>query len=109
VAENETIAFMRGNEDLLVNRANQVAEISSKQLHSIYNVEPQAALVIFCAGCMLAVDKSSTDISKRIKRSLPGVPFIGGFTFGEQGRFADNVNRHGNLMISCVTFGVNDE
>ena len=109
VAENETIAFMRGNEDLLVNRANQVAEISSKQLHTIYNVEPQAALVIFCAGCMLAVDKSTTDISKSIKRSLPDVPFIGGFTFGEQGRFADNVNRHGNLMISCVTFGVSDE
>lgn len=109
VSENESIAFMRGNEGLLIKRANQVAEISSKQLQTIYNVEPQAALVIFCAGCMLALDKSPSDIAKSIKRSLPNVPFIGGFTFGEQGRFLDSVNRHGNLMISCVTFGVNDE
>ncbi len=109
VTENDTITFMRGNEDLLINRANKVAEISSKQLHSIYNVKPQAALVIFCAGCMLAVDKSTTDIAKRIKRALPDTPFIGGFTFGEQGRFVDSVNRHGNLMISCVTFGASDE
>lgn len=109
VTEQQSITFMRGNEDLLLNRAAQVAEISSKQLQTIYSVAPQAGLVIFCAGCMLAVDKTAADIAKEIKRALPNIPFIGGFTFGEQGRFADGVNRHGNLMISCVTFGADNE
>jgi hypothetical protein len=39
-----------------------------------------------------------------VNQSLGGKPFLGSFTFGEQGCFAGGENRHGNLMISVLVF-----
>ena len=36
--------------------------------------------------------------------AMSDAPFVGCFTFGEQGFLADR-NMHGNLMISAVAFG----
>jgi len=40
-----------------------------------------------------------------LRQALGGRPFLGNFTFGEQGAFLDKQNRHGNLMISVVALG----
>ena len=60
------------------------------------------ALVIFCAGCMLTVREQMDAVVDSLKRALPGVPFLGSFTFGEQGCLVGGENRHGNLMISVT-------
>ena len=46
-----------------------------------------------------------TEVSSGLARSLGNKPFLGNFTFGEQGCFVGGTNHHGNLMISVVVFG----
>ena len=57
---------------------------------------------------MLAIEKEIGLVSQSLAEALPSVPFLGNFTFGEQGRFLEGRNRHGNLMISCVLFRKTD-
>ena len=62
------------------------------------------ALVIYCAGCMLTVQDEMEEVAAEVREALGGKPFLGAFTFGEQGCFTGGENRHGNLMISVVVF-----
>ena len=63
------------------------------------------ALVIYCAGCMLTVRDRMAEVSSGLSRSLGNKPFLGNFTFDEQGCFVGGTNQYGNLMISVVVFG----
>ena len=54
---------------------------------------------------MLAVQDRLTDVTDGVAEALPNIPYLGIFTFGEQGVVLDGRNRHGNLMISAVVFG----
>ena len=62
------------------------------------------ALVVFCGGCMMAIEDELGDVSAQVGEVLGGRPYLGIFTFGEQGRFLAGGNRHGNLMIVTVVF-----
>ena len=69
--------------------------------------EPESitgALVIYCAGCMLTVQDDMQQVARQIDAAIDHAPFLGIFTFGEQGCFIGNENSHGNLMISAVVF-----
>ena len=105
----DRVTFMQGDTELLVQRAATVSGIARQQLTNLYDSKPQAAIIIFCAGCMLAIPDDIKRVHQGIKQQLDNTPFIGGYTFGEQGRFADGINRHGNLMISAIIFGSVDE
>ena len=59
---------------------------------------------IFCAGCMLTLSSAMEQVVDSLLLARQGVPFIGPYTFGEQGRFSGGENAHGNLMISTVVF-----
>jgi hypothetical protein len=61
------------------------------------------ALVVYCAGCMLTVGGRMSEVPEQLDAAL-NAPFLGVFTFGEQGRLGAAANRHGNLMISVVAF-----
>ena len=67
--------------------------------------KPKGILIIYCAGCMLTVSDSISTMLDKVRNSVGDIPVAGAYTFGEQGRFLDGVNRHGNLMISAVVFG----
>jgi len=55
-----------------------------------------------CAGSMLAIPPSERiKIPFLIKNTVGSVPFIGAFTFGEQG-FLAGKNFHGNLGNSMI-------
>lgn len=105
VNTGDRLTFMQGDTELLVQRAATVSGIARQQLSNLYDSKPQAAIVIFCAGCMLAIPDDIKRVHEGIRQELDKIPFIGGYTFGEQGRFADGINRHGNLMISAIIFG----
>ena len=45
------------------------------------------ALVVYCGGCMLAVQGRMDEVVNGINAALAGRPFLGTFTFGEQGCF----------------------
>lgn len=99
VAEGNVIHFMEGSPDSLTQRAGRTA----KQTVQASRANPAGALVIYCAGCMLSVLDRMDEVAAEIDVALDHKPFLGVFTFGEQGHTANGQNCHGNLMISCVT------
>ena len=99
----KTITMMTTTEDALVNRAAEVLAVGMN-CNSESSGPIAGALVVFCAGCMLQVRDRIGEIAGQIDRVLSGAPYLGVFTFGEQGCFLGGENRHGNLMISAVIF-----
>jgi hypothetical protein len=53
---------------------------------------------------MLTVRDRIDQVVAGLDEGLGGAPFLGCFTFGEQGCFVGGENRHGNLMISVTVF-----
>ncbi len=103
IETGETLTQMTGSLDALADRAGTVARFAVKQA----NVQPDqiaGALMVYCGGCRLAVEQKIETVYSGVNAGLAGNPFMGVFTFGEQGRVYGAGNKHGNLMISCVTF-----
>ncbi|MEO0819357.1 MAG: FIST N-terminal domain-containing protein [Pseudomonadota bacterium] len=103
VAPGERLTLMTGSPDSLVRRAGRVASLAAER-GTMAREDIAGALVIFCGGCMLAVRERMDEVAAEVDRALGGAPSLGLFTFGEQGAVLGERNRHGNLMISCVTF-----
>lgn len=108
VSAGDKIWLMHGNKTDLISRAGEVVRIAKQNLKFQYNLSPAGAIIVYCAGCMLAVQARLAEVQQAIQNELGDIPFLVTFTFGEQGCFADGSNRHGNLMISAVLFGAND-
>ncbi|MGP1666214.1 MAG: FIST C-terminal domain-containing protein, partial [Rhodanobacter sp.] len=101
--EGTRLFSMRGEKRRLIERAGRVAAAATATLAG--GVENLAGgLVVYCAGCMLAVGDQMSEVSEVVSASFDGQPFLGCFTFGEQGAVLDT-NAHGNLMISAIAFG----
>jgi len=103
VEEGDELTLMHGSEQSLVSRAGRVATAALVG----GGIEPDqcaGALVVYCAGCMLAVQENMDAVAEEMNQALGGRPFLGMFTFGEQGCFTGGDNYHGNLMISVVAF-----
>ena len=62
------------------------------------------ALIIYCAGCMLAVQNEMEEVAHQFRKALGGQPFLGIHTFGEQGCALLGENTHANLMMSIIVF-----
>jgi hypothetical protein len=60
--------------------------------------------MVFCGGLMMAIRERMEAVSDGVEEALEGAPFLGIFTFGEQGIFANGETQHANLMISCAVF-----
>ncbi len=103
VDEGDSLTLMHGSVKGLTERAGKVASLSM-QVAGIAPADVKGALMVYCGGCMLAVQDHMSDVINGVVQALPGAPFLGVFTFGEQGMVLDGNNRHGNLMISCIVF-----
>ncbi len=101
--EGDEIILMRGSRESLVRRAGRVAQ-SAITFGGVKQDDIAGALVVYCAGCMLAVMDDMNEAAALVKDAIGGSPFLGAFTFGEQGCFIGGENNHGNLMISVVVF-----
>lgn len=102
--EEDEIVLMRGTRESLVSRAGHVAQ-SALETYAAAPAQIAGALVIYCAGCMLTIQDRMEETVAGLRAALGGKPFLGVFTFGEQGCFLGGENRHGNLMISVLVFG----
>jgi hypothetical protein len=93
---------MMGDRKRLVDRAGRVA---AQALHGVTDDPAHIAggLIVYCGGCKMAVGEDIAAVSASVARSLGDAPFLGCFTFGEQGQLVDR-NVHGNLMISAAVF-----
>lgn len=102
VTEGEELVLMEGNITSLTSRAERVINNAIMLLPE--NKTPVGVLMIYCAGCRLMVGDEINAMLNSLQKTFPSLPICGPFTFGEQGRFLDGKNRHGNLMISAVVF-----
>lgn len=103
VSEGETLTLMTGTVDNIISRPGRVAN------EAIYNSDDPdgeliGGLVVFCGGCLLAVESRAAEIATHLNDNMQGQPYLGCFTFGEQGCLMGGENRHGNLMISVTVF-----
>lgn len=103
VTEGDRLTLMQGSVKSLTERAGKVASLATR-VGELDPSEVEGALVVYCGGCMLAVQGSMGTVVSGINTALNEAPFLGVFTFGEQGMVMDGQNRHGNLMISCIVF-----
>ncbi|MDD5492518.1 MAG: FIST N-terminal domain-containing protein [bacterium] len=103
INEGDTIYLMRGTKVALILRAGIVTQHAILNGHFTFN-HVAGALLTYCAGCMLAVGDDMSKATTEVNKNLMDKPFIGGFTYGEQGCFVDKKSRHGNLMISMLVF-----
>lgn len=103
IEEGEVLTLMRGTVDSLVSRAGRVTD-AAVEAGDFTPDQLVGGLAIYCAGCMLTVQPKMDEVSGYIREALNGQPYVGVFTFGEQGCFVANDNAHGNLMISIVAF-----
>lgn len=99
----EKVVLMQGTRSSLVARAGRVARAALAEAH-LDTAQIAGALVVYCAGCMLTVREELDKVAAELRAALGGKPFLGTFTFGEQGCFVGGENHHGNLMISVVVF-----
>jgi hypothetical protein len=104
VAPGDELVLMHGSIDNLLTRAGRVAS-SALETYSANPQDIAGALVVYCAGCRLAVQDRLDEVVDSLRVALPDVPFLGVHTYGEQGCFLGGENRHGNLMISVLLFG----
>lgn len=100
VAEGEAITQMTGTTEALAARAGRVAAQAMPRSGAV-----AGALMVYCGGCMLSLRDKLDVVTGGTAEALGGAPFLGFFSFGEQGPMAGSGNRHGNLMISCLVFG----
>lgn len=104
IEEGERVHLMQGSPVSLIKRAGLVVA-DACALGGWKGSESLGGLVIYCGGCMLYVRDAMDAVVEEIRAAMPGTPFLGAFTFGEQGAIVDNCNRHGNLMVSALSFG----
>jgi hypothetical protein len=93
---------MKGDRGRLVDRAGRVAGQALRMLPAS-RAAAAGALVVYCGGCKTAIGEDILKVSVAVAGELGDAPFLGCFTFGEQGQLLDR-NVHGNLMISAVVF-----
>lgn len=103
VEEGQSLTLMSGTLDNIIERPSRVA---NEAIHNVEGSENEiiGGLVVFCGGCLLAIEPRVNEISNTLNASMEHQPFMGCFTFGEQGRFSGGENRHGNLMVSVTVF-----
>ncbi|MFQ6010046.1 MAG: FIST signal transduction protein, partial [Candidatus Aenigmatarchaeota archaeon] len=103
VEEGDRILLMHGTWELLLNRA-QTTSHKAMISGGIEKGEAVFGIYTFCAGTMLAIPEDERPkMPLLVKNELGGAPFIGTFTFGEQGPLGEG-NHHGNLINSMIVF-----
>ena len=102
VPEGTELSLFHGNWELLLNRA-YTTPMQARARGEISIEEAGFAIFTYCAGTMLAIPEDERPkMPLLIKNVMGETPFIGTFTFGEQGFLPGVGNVHGNLASSMV-------
>lgn len=104
VEKGDELFLMRGSWEILLNRA-RTTSLEATVRERILPRDIAFGISFFCADTMLAIPpEERPKIPPLVKDGLVGAPFIGTFTFGEQGFLPGVGNVHGNLVSVAVVF-----
>jgi len=104
MADGDEIVLLHGDWEILLNRF-RTTPMKTLETFKLKKGEGLFALYTYCAGTMLAIpEEERPKMSLLVKEVIGDVPFIGNFTFGEQGYVPGVGNHHGNLVNSIVIF-----
>ncbi|MDP2341828.1 MAG: FIST N-terminal domain-containing protein [Deltaproteobacteria bacterium] len=96
----ETLVLMESTISSLTRRSTAVTNFALTQAQ-IGVDDVLGELVIYCAGCSLALGGNVGQMVTGLQRHI-GAPFVMPFTFGEQGCITRGRVDHGNLMCSAL-------
>lgn len=104
VARGERVTLVRSTKIGLQGRpANLVSRAMTEA--GIAPAELKGVLLVYCAGCMLAIDPGTAVMVDSLQSVTGQAPIVGGFHFGEQGCPAPGRVEHGNLMTGALLLG----
>jgi hypothetical protein len=102
VREGDTVYLSEGDWNLLL---NQFATIPQKARDSKPNMRPMAGLFIYCGGAMECIPKDQRQqMAALVGHSMNDFPWMGIFTWGEQGNVPGVGNVYSNLSSCTVLF-----
>ncbi|MCD4779910.1 MAG: FIST C-terminal domain-containing protein [Candidatus Omnitrophica bacterium] len=102
--KGDKITLMRGDWEILLNRGLSTPKTALKN-GGLNRDEIAFGIFTFCGGAMLAIPEGEREkLPLLVNSVLRGVPYIGTFTFGEQGYVYGIGNMHGNLVSTMVLF-----
>ena len=104
VNNGDMIQQMHGTWEILLNRG-QTTPAEALKKGNIEKGEGVFGIYTFCAGTMLAIPDKEREKLPLMVYQTTGIPFIGTFTFGEQGFIEGIGNVHENLANSIVVIG----
>ncbi len=102
VEEGDEVMLMHGDWELILNRA-LTTPTKALESEALSKEDVSFGIYTFCAGTMLAVpEEERPKMPVLVKTAIGDAPFIGTFTFGEQGHIPSIGNVHGNLVNSMI-------
>lgn len=103
VNEGEDLTLFEGDWETLLKRAATTPRVAFLRGDFTSPKEIGFGIFTFCAGTMLAIpEEERPKMVALIKSVIEDTPFLGTFTFGEQGFLPGFGNVHGNLVSSMV-------
>ena len=104
IETGDEIMLLHGNWEWLVNRAQSTARLAMRS-ENISSGEGLFAFYTFCAGTLLAIPEGErAKVPSLLRGEIGDIPFVGGFTLGEQIFMPGVGNRHANLVNSLAIF-----
>ncbi len=104
IQQGDEIVLLHGSWEWLVNRAQTTAQ-KAMSSENIGKGEALFSYYTFCAGTLLAIpEEERSRVPLLLSDELGDVPFVGGFTLGEQVHIPGIGNRHANLVNSIAIF-----
>jgi len=104
IETGDELVLLEGNWEWLINRAQKTARKALLN-ENISHGEGLFAFYTFCTGNLLGIpEPERAKIAVLLKEEIGEIPYVGGFTLGEQIYFPGLGNRHANLVNSLVIF-----
>jgi len=98
----DEVFLSEGNWNLLL---NHFASVPSKARDSVPDFTANSGLFIYCGGALACIpDAERPFMSTLVNKSMGDLPWIGVFTWGEQGHIPSVGNLHSNLTAGTVLF-----
>lgn len=104
VEEGDEVLLMCGDWELLLNRC-LTTPTRALESEDISKEDVSFAIYNYCAGTMLAIlEEERAKMPVLVRTAVGDAPFIGTFSFGEQGHIRGVGNRHNNLVNWIIVF-----